>query len=234
VNLKRLFLSVVMIVGLLSAITPLANAETEVIQGQIVSTNTTWGSSNKALKIEGLIQIRAGVTLTINPGSSLDVSKGSFLVLGSLSIIGNSTSQSSAVFAPSWLSGSGSVSISGLNIIGDGGSLLPYEVTGAISITNSNISGFNSVSEQTQSRSLVFSGNTVFKVSNFHANPIFHTSYSVIIVVLVYCCVGVLSCSCIAVLAYCCVGVLSCWCIVMLVYCHVGVLSCCCIAALVY
>jgi hypothetical protein len=181
VNLKRLSLSVVMAAGLLSAITPLANAETEVIQGQIVSTNTTWGGSNKALKIEGLIQIRAGVTLTINPGSSLDVSKGSFLVLGSLSIIGNSTSQSSAVFAPSWLSGSGSVSISGLNIIGDGGSLLPYEVTGAISITNSNISGFISVSEQTQSRSLVFSGNTVFKVSNFHANPIFHTSYSVII-----------------------------------------------------
>ena len=181
VNLKRLLLSAVMVVGLLFAITPLANAETEVIQGQIVSTNTTWGASSKALKIEGLIQIRAGVTLTINPGSSLDVSKGSFLVLGSLSIIGTSTSQASAVFAPSWLSGSGSVSVSGLNITGDGGSLLPYEATGAISIINSSISGFNSISEQTQSRSLVFSDNTVFKVSSFHPNPIFHTSYSVTI-----------------------------------------------------
>ncbi len=53
------------------------------------------------------------------------------------------------------------------------------------------------------------------------------------IVVLVYCCVGLLldeelSCWCIVVLVYCGVGVLSCWCIVALVYCCVGVLSCWC------
>jgi hypothetical protein len=50
------------------------------------------------------------------------------------------------------------------------------------------------------------------------------------IVVLVYCCVGLLLCWCIVVLVYCCVGVLSCfgvlscWCIVLSVYCHVGLL----------
>ncbi len=57
---------------------------------------------------------------------------------------------------------------------------------------------------------------------------------------LVYCCVGVLSCWCIVLLVYCCVGVLSCWCtvvlwcIVILVYCRVGILSCWFIVVLIY
>jgi hypothetical protein len=56
---------------------------------------------------------------------------------------------------------------------------------------------------------------------------------SIDIVMLVYCCVGVLLCWCvvfwcIVVLVYCHVGVLSCWCIALLVYCCVGVLSCWC------
>ncbi len=54
------------------------------------------------------------------------------------------------------------------------------------------------------------------------------------IVVLMHCHVGVLSCWCIAVLVYCCVGVLSCWCIVVLLYCCFGVLTCWCIVVLVY
>ena len=168
-----------MTVGLLASITPSARAETEVIRGQIISTNTTWGTPGKELKIEGLVQIRTGVTLTINPGTSLDVSNGSFLVLGSLSIVGNSTSQKPAVFARSWLSGSGNVSMSGLNISGSGGSLFPYETTGSISIIDSTISKFDYIFGQNQSSFLVFNGNTVLRVSNFYANPGFFTSYSV-------------------------------------------------------
>jgi hypothetical protein len=170
-----------MAVGLLASVTPSAIAETEVIQGQIISTNTTWGTPGKDLKIDGLIQIRTGVTLTINPGASLDVSNGSFLVLGSLSIVGNSTSQKPAVFARSWLSGSGNVSMSGLNISGSGGALFPYEATGSISMIDSTISKFDSIFGQTQSSFLVFNGNTVLRVSNFYANPGFFTSYSVTI-----------------------------------------------------
>ncbi len=47
---------------------------------------------------------------------------------------------------------------------------------------------------------------------------------------MLHCRVGILSCCCIVVLVYCCVRVLSCfdvllcWCIVLLVYCRVGVL----------
>jgi hypothetical protein len=179
--MKRLSLSLTLIAGLLVAIPPIANAETEVIQGQIISTNTTWGTPGKELKIEGLVQIRTGVTLTINPGTSLDVSNGSFLVLGSLSIVGNSTSQKPAMFARSWLSGSGNVYMSGLNISGSGGSLFPYETTGSISIIDSTISKFDYIFGQNQSSFLVFNGNTVLRVSNFYANPGFFTSYSVTI-----------------------------------------------------
>jgi hypothetical protein len=180
-NLIRQILCFGMAVVLIVAVTPSAIAETELIQGQIISTNTTWGTPGKDLKIDGLIQIRTGVTLTINPGASLDVSNGSFLVLGSLSIVGNSTSQKPAVFARSWLSGSGNVSMSGLNISGSGGALFPYEVTGSISMIDSTISKFDSIFGQTQSSFLVFNGNTVLRVSNFYANPGFFTSYSVTI-----------------------------------------------------
>ena len=177
--MKRILLSLVILLGMNFSVFPLANAETDVIQAQIVSSNTTWGTPGKALKIEGLVQIRTGVTLTIYPGTLLDVSGGSFLVLGNLSIIGNSTLQKPVALASSWLSGSGKISLSGLNISGSGGALLPYEVTGSISVVDSTISNFNFIFGQTQSSTLIFSGNTVVRVPNFYANPGFFISYSV-------------------------------------------------------
>jgi hypothetical protein len=179
--MKRLLVCLVMSLGMNLFVTPVAHAETEVVKAQIISTNTSLGAPGKALKIEGLVQIRTGVALTINPGTSLDVSNGSFLVLGSLSIIGNSTTQVPVVLAPNWLSGSGTVNLSGLNISGSGGALLPYEVSGSISVVDSIISKFNSVFGQMQSSTLMFNGNTVLGVPNFYANPGFFTSYSVTI-----------------------------------------------------
>jgi hypothetical protein len=177
--MKRIILSLAILLGFTFSVSPIANAETEVIQGQIISANTTWGTPGKALKIEGLVQIRLGVTLTINPGTSLDVSSGSFLVLGNLLIIGDSTTQKSVVLAPNWLSGNGKITLSGLNISGTGSALFPYEVTGSISVLDSTILNFNSVFGQTQASALVFNGNTVIRVLNFYAYPGAFTSYSV-------------------------------------------------------
>ena len=161
-----------------------ARAAVESVPSQIISTNTTWAGNSNSYKIEGLVQIPQNVTLNITSAALLDMSNGSFLVLGSLNISGSESMPTEIIAGRGWLdsrSSGQSVSIAYSRIVGNKGALLSSErLMNSVSISNSTISGFTYIAYALgSSNSMNFSGNTVINASAFYASPGFQSIYSV-------------------------------------------------------
>jgi hypothetical protein len=160
---KRSLLGIILALALAIGFTSPAKAATT-IESQILNSNTSWGGNGINLIINGLIQIPSGVTLTIAPGTTLDASNGSFLVLGSLTF-GDLNGPLTTVISSSLLAENSSpkkIIFDNVDFEGNGGHLVSgNDITMRNCIFNHYQALFGSVNN------LVFTNNTLVEVRNF-------------------------------------------------------------------
>ena len=152
-------------------------AEKEV-SAQILRTDTTWGSNGETLNVVGLVQIPKDVTLTIQAGATLNVSSGSFLVLGTLKI-GGPQALTTAKLSYGWFNGGSygsniffiNTSIQGVacdDFYCAAGTLLSAGSLGTVIIQDSRISNFGCLLDTMDIYALEFSGNFTYRVGCFN------------------------------------------------------------------
>ena len=176
VKIKNSKLRILLVLVLTTYLNPYlaqsAHAENLEIPSQILNTNVSWGGNGQSLKITGLIQIPKNVTLTILPGTNLEVNPGSFLVLGTLQI-GGSASKTSVKFKRSWFddrSSGANIQVINSAIQGSGWVFLDSWGLGNISLKDSTIAGFDYLFNTRSFNSFEFNGNFVSSVSQFYIN----------------------------------------------------------------
>jgi len=149
---------------------PSSWGEEREISSQILTADTTWGDLGQTIKVVGLVQVPTNVTLTIRAGTSLDVSSGSFLIRGKMKI-GGPTALTSVKLSYGWLdlrSTLATIEIFNAKVQGSGGSLFGVRELNGVSIKESTLSGFSTITEATDFETLEFNDNFVFNVRHIY------------------------------------------------------------------
>jgi hypothetical protein len=153
-----------------SSTVPSSWGEDREISSQILTADTTWGDLGQTIKVVGLVQVPRNVTLTIRAGTSLDVSSGSFLLLGKMKI-GGPTALTSVKLRYGWLDSRSSlptIEIFNAKVQGSGGSLFGVRQLNGVSIKESTLSGFSNITEASELGTLEFNDNFVFNVGHIY------------------------------------------------------------------
>jgi hypothetical protein len=177
--MKRILLSIGMLMGLLVGITPSANAA--VLNDQIITSDLILTKSGSPYQIKGIVQIPKGLKLVINPGAKVDIDGGGIVSRGEI-IIGEEGSSDRVKFSlPKFFSGidskGGKVSIFSTDITGQEGSSLFRGCESAI-VNNSQLFGVKYLVTNQECLSLSITNSFFLNVSFiyegvFDGHPVF-------------------------------------------------------------
>lgn len=88
--MKKLACSLIIIVFLVSSIFFLGNVHASLLVGGLITSDTTWGIANSPYQLTGPVGVLNGVTLTIEPGVTVDFKTYYIQVNGTLKAQGTS------------------------------------------------------------------------------------------------------------------------------------------------
>jgi hypothetical protein len=169
-----LFLAVVAGTGLVTVLSPgMAHAATGTDVGGILSSNTEWTTAGSPYVVTSQVQIPAGVTLTIDPG--VTVEGGNFLLNGTISAIGTASdpididAEGQNLIDPQ---DSTTASIATLQYVdlSDGLAIWPntgYSQNGSLQLLDSVVTGMTAYSYIWYSTDTVIEGNVFYDDAGF-------------------------------------------------------------------
>jgi hypothetical protein len=171
--MKRLSLGLALLVGLSMFTTTPASAET-VLQDQLLTSNLNLDFTKSPYRIEGLIQVPKGLTLTIGPGVKVTFGiNGGIKTLGDVFIGAASPNAITEIISSSGLReliGNGlippSITIVNTKIVGNGSSLV-YGCRN-LSIQNSHISNFYQIVSEQECEQLSIKNSLLTKVNSIY------------------------------------------------------------------
>ena len=135
------------------------------INAQILQTDTNWYAKGSPIKVRGLIQIPANVTLKIHAGAVVDFTEANVTLLGKIVIGSNSsplTTKVSLGYEFVVKGNGGQVTIENSEILGKGGVMVGWDASlSSLSIDNSTISKFRHLVDRNASK--VFISNSVIR-----------------------------------------------------------------------